>query len=127
MIFPAEDAARGVFRSGFRLPIWVRVGVVTNVQSVSRTRADWTFERRDLPTATCPTMLDVAHFEAGDLVSARAVEVQYHLRHCARCKASLAEIRQARHEILGLTAVAQLHRSRRAAAEIQFLLRRRLH
>lgn len=72
-------------------------------------------------------MLDVARYEAGDLGTARAIEVQFHFRQCPRCVSSLAEIRQARHEILGLTPSSQATRSRHAAEEIRWVLRGRVH
>lgn len=71
-------------------------------------------------------MVDVARYEAGDLGTARAIEVQFHFRQCPRCGSSLADIRQARHEILGLTASSQAIRARTAAEEIRKSMRCRL-
>lgn len=68
----------------------------------------------------------MARYEAGDLGTARAIEVQFHFRQCPRCGSSLAEIRQARHEILGLTASSQATRARIAAEEIRKSMRCRL-
>ncbi len=77
--------------------------------------------------APCPSLVDVACLESGDLSEARRVAVNAHSRGCFRCGLSLAEFRQARNEILGATARARAARSRRAAEDIQKLLRQRLH
>jgi anti-sigma factor RsiW len=78
-------------------------------------------------TAACPSVLDVACLESGDLSDLRRAAVRAHSRRCARCGASLADLKAARNEILGPTPAARSTRSRRAAEEIQNLLRRRLH
>lgn len=75
----------------------------------------------------CPSLLDVACLESGDLGEFRRAAVNDHSRRCFRCGLSLAEFRQARNEILGTTARTRSVRSRHAAEEIQKLLRRRLH
>jgi hypothetical protein len=78
-------------------------------------------------TNRCPSVLDVARFESGELSELRNAVLQAHSSHCFRCGCSLAELQQARAEILGITPHARSLRSRRAAEEIQNLLRRRLH
>lgn len=76
---------------------------------------------------TCPSVLDIAAFEAGDLDGLRRAELTAHARHCKRCDTALAELQQARREILGATDLARLSRVRLAAREIEDALRRRLH
>jgi hypothetical protein len=75
----------------------------------------------------CPSVLDVASFESGDLSALRSAVVGEHSRRCAHCACSLAEIQQARNEILGPLPAARALAAQRAAAEIEMLLRRRLH
>lgn len=72
-------------------------------------------------------MLDVASFESGDLPARRSAIVGEHSRRCAHCACSLAEIQQARTELLGPLPAARALAARRAAEEIETLLRRRLH
>lgn len=76
---------------------------------------------------TCPSVLDLAAFEAGDLDGLGRAELTAHARHCVRCGTALAELQQARREILGTTDLARLSRVRLAAREIEDALRRRLH
>jgi hypothetical protein len=72
-------------------------------------------------------VLDVACFESGGLSDLRRAAVKAHSRSCMRCGFSLADIRQARTEILGATEKIRTLRSRHAAEEIQNLLRPRMH
>lgn len=75
----------------------------------------------------CPSVLDVAGFEAGSLPALRRALVSAHSRRCPHCACSLAEIQQARNEILGPLPDDRAAAARRAAEEIETLLRRRLH
>jgi anti-sigma factor ChrR (cupin superfamily) len=72
-------------------------------------------------------LIDVARYESGDLSLARRATIQAHSGCCARCGTSLADIRQAREEILGSTANSTSTQSRHAAEEIRAILRRALH
>ncbi|MES1205139.1 MAG: hypothetical protein ABUS79_04305 [Pseudomonadota bacterium] len=82
---------------------------------------------RETYAANCPSVLDVARFESGDLNEAQRATVIAHARQCARCGLSVAELREARKEILGGTADISTVRSLRAAEEIATILRLRLH
>lgn len=74
----------------------------------------------------CPSVLDVARLESGDVNETERTTLAAHALRCTRCQASLREFREARHEILGLNDHARSRQSRLAADEIQNLLRRRL-
>jgi hypothetical protein len=75
----------------------------------------------------CPSVLDVAGFESGTLSGVRRAVIDAHSRRCPYCACSLAELQQARLEILGLTPGGRAAVAQRAADEIETLLRRRLH
>jgi hypothetical protein len=75
----------------------------------------------------CPSVLDVARFESGDLPRGQRAVIKRHAHQCSRCTSALQEIRRARSEILGETAGAQSDRSRLAAETIQGILRQRVH
>jgi len=79
------------------------------------------------PDLRCPSVLDVASFESGGLPALRHAVVSAHSRRCPHCACSLAEIQQARNEILGPLPEGRAAAARRAAEEIETLLRRRLH
>jgi hypothetical protein len=65
--------------------------------------------------ASCPSALELARCEAGELGDLATAAIDHHRRGCARCGANFAEVRAARTELLG---DAPDQRSRRAAAEI---------
>jgi len=69
----------------------------------------------------------VASFESGALPPLRRVVVSAHSRRCPHCACSLAELQQARAELLGRLPEGRAAAARRAAAEIETLLHRRLH
>lgn len=75
----------------------------------------------------CPSVLDVAGFESGTLSAVRRAVVDAHSRRCAYCACSLAELQQARVEILGVTSGSSGAIAQRAAEDIETILRRRLH
>jgi|GEM_PF-5790282 len=75
----------------------------------------------------CPSVLDVARFESGDLPRKQRAAIKRHAHQCSRCTSALQEIGRARNEILGETAGVQSDRSRRAAETIQGILRQRVH
>lgn len=82
---------------------------------------------RSRHTLRCPTVLDVAGFEAGILPAVQRAVIAAHARRCAHCACSLAEIQQARVELLGPSLSGRAAVVQRAAQEIETLLRRRLH
>lgn len=75
----------------------------------------------------CPSVLDIARIESGDLGGARRAVVIAHAGRCSRCGLTIAELREARNEILGPTPHARFAQSQRAAAAIENILRLRLH
>ena len=75
----------------------------------------------------CPSVLDVAGFESGTLSAVRRAVIDAHSRRCAYCACSLAELQQARVEILGATSGGSAAVAQRAAESIEIQLRRRLH
>jgi predicted Zn-ribbon and HTH transcriptional regulator len=75
----------------------------------------------------CPSVLEVARCESGDLADSDQIAIWAHASRCPRCESSFAEIRLARLEILGPTAHAASARAHQAAERIQALLRLALH
>jgi len=66
----------------------------------------------------CPSFLDLARFEAGDLTDVPSAAINAHAGPCPRCGGALCEIRDARVDLLGPT---WDHRrtARRAARSIE--------
>ncbi|MEP6653927.1 MAG: hypothetical protein ABJA82_11235 [Myxococcales bacterium] len=77
--------------------------------------------------ARCPSLFDVACLESGDLTAHRRAAVLAHARRCPRCGLSLAELSQARREILGAAPATRSVQAQRAAQQIAEALRMRLH
>ena len=78
-------------------------------------------------SGVCPSVLEVARCESGDLSHYDQMAIRAHASRCRRCESSLMEIHQARLEILGSTAHATSTQSQQAAERIQALLRLALH
>lgn len=75
----------------------------------------------------CPSLFEVACSESGGLTERRREAILAHSQHCPRCRFALAELAQARRELLGATAADGFLQAQRAANEIAALLRHRLH
>ncbi|MEO5769507.1 MAG: hypothetical protein ABIS92_14235 [Polyangia bacterium] len=77
--------------------------------------------------ARCPSLFDVACLESGDLTANRRATMLAHTRRCPRCGLSLAELSQARRELLGAAPAARVAQAQRDAQQIAEALRLRLH
>ena len=90
-------------------------------------QGDWRGGTSAACEARCPSLFDVACLESGGLTPNRRVAVLAHTRRCARCGLSLAELSEARREILGATPDARSAQAQRAARQIAEAVRMRLH
>ena len=91
----------------------------------SETPGGW--RARSRQALRCPSVLDVAGFESGTLPAVRRAVIDAHSRTCPYCACSLAELQQARTEILGANPMGRAAVAQRAAAQIETLVRRSLH
>jgi len=67
----------------------------------------------------CPSFLDLARFEAGDLAEIPSAAIDAHAGPCPRCGGTLCEIRDARADLLGPAACDHRRMASRAARAIE--------
>ena len=67
----------------------------------------------------CPSFLDLARFEAGDLAEIPSAAINAHAGPCPRCGGTLYDIRDARADLLGPAACDHARTARRAARNIE--------
>jgi hypothetical protein len=63
----------------------------------------------------CPSFLEIALWEAGDLVEIGGASIRSHTGTCTRCRGILCEIQVSRIELLGLSPLEQTQSARRNA------------
>jgi hypothetical protein len=63
----------------------------------------------------CPSFLEIALWEAGDLADVAGASIRSHAGRCPRCGSTLCEIQVSRTELLGFSPLDQARAARRSA------------
>jgi hypothetical protein len=67
----------------------------------------------------CPSFLEIALWEAGDLAEVVGASIRSHADRCPRCGSTLCEIQASRIELLGLSPLDQTRSARQSALRLR--------